>query len=190
MVNIWFTSDTHFGHERIIELCNRPFESVEHMNESIIENHNALVKPGDKVFHLGDLAMGKIAETLPLAARLNGDKALIPGNHDRVFSQNKQKMLDRFMPLYSEIFTVMPEQTKVPKHNLKMCHFPYYGDSHEEDRYSGMRPADNGDWLIHGHVHDSWKVNGRQINVGVDVWDFRPVHLDEILAITEAGYAL
>lgn len=185
MTNIWFTSDTHFGHERIIELCDRPFASVEHMNETIIENHNALVKPGDKVFHLGDLAMGKIADSLPLAKRLNGDKAIIPGNHDRIFSGVKQSMMDRFMPLYSEIFTVMEEVIRMPGQRLTMCHFPFAGDSHEEDRYTELRPVDNGDWLLHGHVHDEWQVNGRQINVGVDVWDFRPVHLDQIQEVID-----
>ena len=51
---VFFTSDTHFDHEAIIWLCNRPFTCVEEMNDKLIENWNATVGPGDTVFHLGD----------------------------------------------------------------------------------------------------------------------------------------
>lgn len=188
MVNVWFTSDTHFGHARIIELCNRPFESVEHMNESMIENFNALVGPQDLVYHLGDVAMGTLADSLPLVGRLNGHKFLVPGNHDRVFSENKPAYIERFLPEYQKVFSGVRSEyicLRPPGAELiDLCHFPFEGDSHEEDRYSHRRPPNDGQWLLHGHVHDEWKINGRQINVGVDVWDFRPVNLDEILAIT------
>jgi calcineurin-like phosphoesterase family protein len=55
------------------------------------------------------------------------------------------------------------------------CHFPYRGDSHDQDRYVEHRPVDEGAWLLHGHVHERWRVLDRMINVGVDVWDYRPV---------------
>ena len=181
MVNTWFTSDTHFGHTRIIELCNRPFESVDAMNEAIIDNWNAVVKPEDHVFHLGDVAMGTIADSLPLVSRLNGHKVLVIGNHDRIFFENKPKMKERFWPIYLEHFDSCVEGFSTT--NFDLNHFPYEGDSHEEDRHADIRPVDRGRWLVHGHVHTEWKVNGRQINVGVDVWDYRPVHLDEILTI-------
>jgi calcineurin-like phosphoesterase family protein len=184
MRNIWFTSDTHFGHSRIIELCDRPFSSVDAMNEGIIENWNALVKPNDLVFHMGDVAMGKIADSLPLVGRLNGRIALVPGNHDRVFSGNKISHIERFTPEYLKVFeTILPEWTGLDVLPVDFCHFPFAGDSHEDDRYTELRPVDNGQWLIHGHVHDEWKVRGKQINVGVDVWDFRPVHLDQIMEV-------
>ena len=56
-----------------------------------------------------------------------------------------------------------------------LCHFPYYGDSHGKDRYTGNRPDDEGGWLICGHVHDAWKYRDRMINIGVDVNDYMPV---------------
>lgn len=68
------------------------------------------------------------------------------------------------------------------------CHLPYQGDSHDDRRFVGQRPADAGLVLLHGHVHERWKVNGRQVNVGVDVWDYRPVSDPQILsALTDTG---
>jgi calcineurin-like phosphoesterase family protein len=184
----FFTSDTHFGHERIISLCNRPFSSVEEMNEVMIERWNQVVKPYDIVYHMGDVALGKIAESLPLVGRLNGIKKLVPGNHDRIFSGEKEKQITRFLPEYQKVFQdILTEQTVL---NLDhkwdgmfpiMCHFPYNGDSHGVDRHADKRPLDNGTPLIHGHVHDSWKHNGHMFNVGVDVNHFTPVHEDEIV---------
>jgi len=181
----FFTSDTHFGHQRIIELCERPFSSVEEMNEVMIDNWNSVVKPDDVVIHLGDVALGKIADSLPLVGRLNGYKVLVPGNHDRVFSGEKPKMRERFVPEYLKVFDKIQKEivwvSKDDKPYALASHFPYSGDSHGIDRHVDKRPLDNGLPLIHGHVHDSWKHNGRQFNVGVDVNDFRPVSEDEIL---------
>lgn len=55
------------------------------------------------------------------------------------------------------------------------CHVPYHGDSHDRDRHVSHRPADEGGWLLHGHLHNTWLVRERMINVGVDVWDYAPV---------------
>lgn len=175
----FFTSDTHFGHERIISLCNRPFLNVEEMDEYMILRWNQTVGPDDTVFHLGDVAMGKIAETLPLVGRLNGKKILVPGNHDRIFSGEKEKQRDRFWPEYLKVFHMvldeqeviaLPDGTKVV-----ISHFPYEGDSQGKDRFVENRPFDHGWPLIHGHVHEAWRTKGRQFNVGVDVNDFAPV---------------
>ena len=55
---VFFTSDTHFYHGNIIRFCNRPFKSVEMMNETIISNWNNTVGQDDIVFHLGDFCLG------------------------------------------------------------------------------------------------------------------------------------
>jgi len=62
-------------------------------------------------------------------------------------------------------------------------HFPYDGDSHDEDRYVQWRPVDEGDWLLHGHVHTNWRQNGRMINVGIDAWDLAPVAEDTLVEL-------
>jgi len=77
-------SDTHSSHARIIELAGRPFTSVEEMDAELIRCWNETVAPDDIVLHLGDLALGPIAESLPLTAQLHGRRFLVPGNHDRV----------------------------------------------------------------------------------------------------------
>jgi calcineurin-like phosphoesterase family protein len=181
-MNIWFTSDLHLGHVRIIELCKRPFANVDEMNEAIIENWNSVVKDGDRVYVLGDVALGTIANSLPLCQRLNGLKYLIPGNHDRVWSSYGKKIRELDVLRYEEAGFIILDEDMIYKTGWRLCHFPYVGDSHDEDRYRSHRPVAKSDdeWLLHGHVHEKWKVNGRQINVGVDVWDFTPVHEDEI----------
>ncbi|URQ04821.1 phosphoesterase [Streptomyces phage Emma1919] len=181
---VFFTSDTHFGHQRIIELCERPFDSVDEMNETMIERWNETVKQSDTVYHLGDVALGKIAESLPLVGRLNGYKILVPGNHDRIFSGEKEKQRLRFGPEYDKVFQyTLPEsfRTSLGGFDVMLSHFPYVGDSHGADRHADKRPKDEGLPIIHGHVHDEWAENGRMFNAGVDVRDFRPVHEDVVV---------
>lgn len=185
---IWFTSDTHFGHERIIELCNRPFATVDSMNAALIANWNATVDPEDIVYHLGDAVMGTFAENVQILGRLNGNIRLVPGNHDRVSSayHAKPAARERFAQMYlDQGVMLMDEWLTVYNHHtgqIDMSHYPF-----TDERYPELCPEDFGQWLIHGHVHDEWQINGRQINVGVDVWEFRPVSLNTILDITGLG---
>ena len=79
--NIYFTSDTHFGHASILNFCKRPFKDVDEMNEELIKRWNEVISKEDTVFHLGDFAFGGVEiwnKTLP---RLNGHIVLILGNH-------------------------------------------------------------------------------------------------------------
>lgn len=203
-----WTSDTHFGHYNIIEFCNRPFwhtvvvdggwswgpteahePDVEAMNEALIDNWNSHVDQSDEVWVVGDFAMGHRKTTVPLAKRLHGRKFLVPGNHDNV--HHMYPKWRKFVGLYEDAgFTILDSQvtTEIDGTEVLVCHFPYFGDSHHEDRYSGLRPDDVGGWLIHGHTHSDVKVIGRQIHVGVDAWDLRPASEDEIAQIIrEAG---
>ena len=79
----WLTADLHLGHVNIIEYCDRPFSDVDSMNEAIVERWNQTVAAEDRVLVLGDVAMGRIDDTLKIARRLNGVKVLLTGNHDR-----------------------------------------------------------------------------------------------------------
>lgn len=192
-MTLWFTSDLHIGHARINELAGRPFSSVEEMDYVLLNNWNSVVSPLDSVFVLGDLALGTFTESMQLAARLQGEKFLVPGNHDRVSSlyRGSDAKKSEWQAAYRDAgFTVVPEQLAMTLRDgtrVLMCHFPYEGDSHGEDRYVEARPKDKGNWLLHGHVHEQWKVRGRMINVGVDVWDFTPVSEEEILKVIDSG---
>jgi calcineurin-like phosphoesterase family protein len=179
-MSIWYTSDLHLGHANIIKYCDRPFKSADEMNRTIVNNWNSVVKPEDRVFVLGDVALGKINESLEFVRELNGQKLLIPGNHDRCWSGHKEiRPIDRTM--YEDVgFKIIGEDV-INIHGWRLCHFPYEGDSHDGDRFDSHRPVKGSERiLVHGHVHEKWIVNGDQINVGVDVWDFMPVHESEI----------
>lgn len=199
----FFTSDHHFGHRNIARLAGRPFpdsdDGVVEMNETMIARHNAVVSPDDDVYILGDIAMGRIDDSLALVGRLNGRLHLIGGNHDRcwpighvdgVSAKDARKAadwIDRYLDagfeaIHDALDLVLSDGT-----NVHLNHFPYAGDSHDQDRYRAARPVDDGRWLLHGHVHEKWQQNGRQINVGVDAWDFAPVAEDRLVALIGAG---
>ena len=188
----WFTADTHFGHANIIKYCDRPFDSVESMRTGLIKRWNAVVAPDDRVLVLGDFALGRIDETLGVLAELNGTKDLIVGNHDRPFDPDPRRRAEWTTRYLAAGFrSVVPGTigfTLAGRHPVLIGHFPYAGDSHGEDRYAEQRPFDSGLPIVHGHVHTSWRLSGRQLNVGVDVNDYTPVSEDAVVVtLTQAG---
>lgn len=192
----FFTADLHLGHARISELCGRPFASADEMNEALISRWNARVTDRDTVFVLGDVCLGKIDISLALIPRLRGHKVLLPGNHDRCWHGHGDKYrawVERYYAAgFRYIFlagTVPPFTTGIGTHRADMNHFPYSGDSGDNDRYAAHRPADTGRWLLHGHVHERWRQRGRMINVGVDAWGGYPVSLAEVQDMVRAGEA-
>lgn len=198
MATDWFTADWHFNHTRIIELCERPFKTVSHMNETIIRNHNELVAPGDNVYVLGDVALGNIDEMPRLVQRMNGRKFLIPGNHDRCWQGNRRvRGIDtqRYIDAGFEILAGTALYTGGSRpYQWLVCHFPPQGDSHGEDRFPWWRPKPGpNEWVVHGHTHDNIQVVGHNIHVGVDAWDFKPVNVDEIgqiIELVEADFSI
>ncbi len=159
---IFFTGDTHFGHGGALGLYRRPFASVAAMNEAMIERWNEIVGPHDEVWHLGDFAIRQ-PESLAaeLLARLRGRKHLVAGNNDPPATT----ALDGWASVqpYAEI--------TVDGAFLVLCHYPF----------RSWRGMDKGWVNLHGHSHGRLKPQPRQFDVGVDVWDFRPVVLAEIL---------
>lgn len=181
----FFSSDLHIGHARINELAQRPFSSVEEMDQAIVDRWNAVVSTRDTVYVLGDVALGKIELSLARVSQLNGYKILVPGNHDRVFSGNREPHRLRFWPVYGQVFSMIwPEQVRFLMRSgrvVRLCHYPSQGDSREFDRYVTLRPPDDGVPLLHGHTHSHEKISGpRSFHVGVDAHDFTPVSEKEI----------
>lgn len=156
----YFTSDTHFGHANIIRYCKRPFADVVEMNRELRRIWNETVGPRDRVFHLGDFALGKKTDLPDHIKKLNGYKILVKGNHDWKAEAMKEAGFDEVHPEY---------YLDSPHGKLFMRHIPDGG--HRAAAYH-----------LCGHVHDRWTRKGNVINVGVDVWGFKPRTLDEILA--------
>lgn len=185
-MTVYLTSDTHFLHARILELSKRPFHSLADHDEVLISNHNAVVHHDDTLIHFGDLCLGPFQESLAKTRRLMGRRFLIPGNHDRVSSVfDRGKAVERFRPIYEDAgWTVLPEHVELELQGVRFLasHYPYQGDTRENDRYVGIRPHDYGLPLLHGHIHTLRHIDGRMFNVGVDVNDFAPVHEDAVVA--------
>lgn len=156
---IYFTADQHYGHENIIKYCNRPFKDADEMNRTMIDNHNAVVRKNDIVYTVGDFALLNKENTKKIFDQLNGEQYLILGNHDRLKSNQ-----------FRDIgFRSVQKQRQVKEFGL--IHFP-----------DNVRRFTCGIWLV-GHIHnnnDMDKRKGNRINVGVDVWDFKPVSIEQI----------
>jgi calcineurin-like phosphoesterase family protein len=191
----FYTADLHLGHERIIELSDRPFGSVGEMNLELVERWNATVGDQDEIWVLGDLALGSIEDSLVLAGKLRGRKMLVTGNHDRCWPGNPR--WERWIERYArEGFRIIHSrgdrviQRRIGDRTVQVSHFPYTPDHRSRAELDAFRPADSGGWLIHGHAHNAWRVRDRQVNVGVDIWDYAPVseeRLARLIDRVEAG---
>lgn len=176
MDNVFFTSDLHFGHANVIRYDGRPFSSANEMDEKMIELWNQTVKRGDTVYVLGDISWHNKDRTLEITKRLNGNKVLIRGNHDRL----RGNAYDAFVDVrdYKEI--------NLDGRHITLCHYPipYFN----MQRYHAV--------MLYGHVHNTeeWAAVNRirdgiidkgvpcdLFNVGCMIWDYKPVTLDEIL---------
>lgn len=172
----FFTSDTHFGHENVIKYSRRPFANAAEMNREIVRRWNAVVGSNDVIFHLGDFSFLGSERTTDIVGALRGLIVLVRGNHD--------DRPERFF------HTVMPHDRIVIRGaTVRLSHYPYRGTEIPDDSrdYSDRQLENDGGWLLHGHVHEKWKVRDRMINVGVDQWNYTPVSEDEIANIIMKG---
>lgn len=185
MSRIFYTSDTHFGHENILRYCNRPYETVEEMNIDLVSRWNSVVGEDDIVYHLGDVVMN--VKWLWIVSQLNGIKILVAGNHDHCwdgFRKPKAITRDYIEAGFSRVHSGGIVNTHLMAdgaHVVTLSHLPYEANIHDGRKFEGWRPKDYGLINLCGHVHDAWKISGRSINVGVDVWDFYPVPEETLL---------
>jgi calcineurin-like phosphoesterase family protein len=183
----FFSSDHHFSHANAIKYDSRPFQTVDEMNEEMVRRWNVVVGPEDTVIYLGDFSLSKAA--LCFLPRLNGEKHLIAGNHDACHPAHAKKphRVERFTQLYLDSgfkSVALEDEIQLGLHRVKLHHMPYSGDhTNVGERYPEWRPKDDGQWLLHGHVHGLWKRKGRMINVGVVHWAYAPVSSEEILEL-------
>lgn len=160
---IFFTADTHFGHDAILKHCRRPFATIEAMDAAIVARWNAVVGPEDTVFHLGDFCW-RDRDAEPLLERLAGQKVLIVGNHDH----------DRVRRRHGWAGVHDYHEMAIGPTKLVLFHYPLR-------EWNGFF---RGALHFFGHVHNSTHVTpmANSWNVGVDLWDFTPRRLDEIIA--------
>ena len=180
----FYIADTHFGHENIVKLDNRPFSSVEKMNTAIFGNWNRVVGKNDIVYILGDFLWQHSKEYIEFAKSLNGVKRLIKGNHDRTNGAD-----------YKGIFQVIKDYEKVDDNGRKviLSHYPMFA-------YDGSFRGRNLHFYGHVHTTNEGKTLERMIeeyrteempmlmyNVGCMMpWmDYTPRTLDEILERTK-----
>ena len=140
MGKIFYIADWHYSHANSLHFDNRPFKNVEEMNEALITNWNSVVSPGDTVYVLGDMFWCKTTEAIAVMDKLNGQKVLVQGNHDRVHDaqfRSKFVKIDEYMEI------------KDGDRNVVLCHYPipcfknhFYGWIH-----------------LYGHVHTSFEYN-------------------------------
>ncbi len=173
-MTVYFTSDTHFGHANILTYCKRPFSSVEEMNEALIKKWNAVVGPGDTVYLLGDFSMGP-KENVFIRKRLNGKVILVKGNHDKKDALLKEAGFD-------EIHRRL--EIELDGYKLYLAHIPIHLDEGVRWYPADLKvnPPEYYDYFLCGHVHEKWKRQGKTINVGVDVSNFTPLTLAQLLA--------
>ena len=176
---LWFTSDTHYFHNNIIKYCNRPFETVDEMNEALVKNWNSVVGPDDHVYHLGDLCFGNVEKwnwCLELG-RLNGHIHLILGNHDITRLFRPGPMIERFDSVDFQRCLIIDGWT------VLLNHCPFRSFSNDIDHKVVQ---------LFGHIHsgpgefgnvlpDGYKLQWNQYDVGVDNNNYTPVSWDKCI---------
>lgn len=153
---IYFSADHHFGHAKIIDYCHRPFDNVKNMDYELCRKWNDLINNDDIVYYLGDFAF----HWDRYINKLKGTKIFLYGNHDKKISHCKEL------------------QINWGGYSFYMTHWP-------QDANKAL-PIIN----LVAHVHTKWKVLpiknkyenlALHINVGVDVWDYKPVSITQII---------
>lgn len=173
--NIYFISDTHFGHKNILA---EDFEdragrlnvsNIEEHDIALINNWNSVVSNKDLVFILGDFSFYNAKGTISILKQLNGDKVLIKGNHDGLFLNDK----DFDKSLFKEI----TDYKEIQYNNQNMClmHYPINEFKHKN--------KDTNPWImVHGHLHSRHKLVPRHsYNVGADVNNYIPVSINTVI---------
>ena len=162
MANIFLTSDSHFSHHGVCVFTNwqgkmRPWDDPLEMDEALVANWNAVVRPQDKVYHLGDVAMKQ--QAVAVVGRCNGHKRLVRGNHDTFATK-------LYMRYFEEIYGSRVFD------NLLMTHIPVHPES--------IKPQ----WTnLHGHVHNNVPPDYygvKYLNVSIEYTEWRPLALEEV----------
>jgi calcineurin-like phosphoesterase family protein len=159
-MSIYFTSDLHLGHKKIIQLSKRPFNTLEEMDVALINNWNSVVTPDDTIYDLGDTYFGNPKR---YAGRLNGKIVRIKGSHDHDLKEGTAPRM----------LVIKPEglvDEYGDQRYITLCH--YAMRSWERSHYAS--------WHLYGHHHGMLEPYGLSFDVGVDCWNYYPVSLEQV----------
>jgi len=154
-MNYYFTSDEHYGHENVIKYCNRPFATVEEMDDTIINNHNSVVNDDDIVIHAGDFTLKM--DAAQYTRRLKGNHVFLKGSHDYWMKE------ERFLQVWEHKFEAVPY--------VVVCHY-------------AMRVwprHHHGAIMLYGHSHGVLPPLPGQWDIGVDNNKFFPISLNQVI---------
>lgn len=161
---LFFTADTHFGHNNVIKYCNRPYKDIKEMCEKIILKWNEVVSPLDTVVHLGDFSFANPVLSRRISEALNGYIILVRGNHD------SDKIIDAcgFSDVVDFLELKIKDGDIIQK--ISCMHYPM-----------AIWPSSHyGAWHLHGHSHGAYTIPDRKIlDVGWDVHN-RPISYQEV----------
>lgn len=164
MENKWVVGDMHLGHSKIIDYCNRPFSSIEEMDETIIDNYNKVIKKNDLVYILGDFALCGKDDLINYGKRLKGRKVLIWGNHENSSLKN----------YYEAGFQWISKSPIIIENQIILSHQP----QNIED--CGIYKN------IFAHVHNSLEyktVTENTACVSMERWDYIPVEISKLIEL-------
>lgn len=192
-VDVWITADSHYAHKAIClgvspwedKASCRDFDTLEEMNDTIVDNINAVVKPEDHLYHIGDWSFGhKQKNIVEFRERINCKHVwLFPGNHDHYLMSEDSDLRHLFVKVR------LKGQKKINGQVIVFNHFPeLVWNTHHYDA-----------WMLHGHCHGSLSLDNKEpdvakaldvlyhsrktMDVGIDAHpEFRPFHFDEIEA--------
>lgn len=170
MDKIFFTADTHFGHESTLKWEEPAWSIVEERDETIIRRWNETVGPTDTVYHLGDFAFRNARPVKEYRTRLNGHILLVPGNHDIPSRGGGKKRRE-----LEECLEVLPDLVAVRlfRQKIVLCHYPM----------RSWRGSHHGTWHLHGHSHGDGTPWRGSIDVGIMNHGYRPLCMTEVAAL-------
>lgn len=174
MMTLWLTSDTHFGHAAVIAMCDRPFADADEMDAALTERWNALVRPRDTVWHLGDFSLGPKGTAERRFRRLNGSIHLVRGNHD---GDDVVKGC-----AWASVHDLASQSVNGVR--LVLCHYPML--SWRGSAYN--RGGTVASIMCHGHVHGTPRdsclphADPCRVDVGVDMQSMAPVAAEAVVA--------
>jgi len=159
MSETWFWADTHLGHANIMKYCNRPFQSVEEMDEILVARWNERVSNKDKIYFLGDFMFTRRkGDPDAMLDRLNGQKFLIIGNHDSKPTKNAKG----WNATYRLQKVVVDNQTII------LCHYPMFS----------WQGSCHGSWMLHGHCHGTLQTSSNYSGIDFDRLLLKDVGVD------------